>query len=211
MYQYSICHDDAGNFPSRNFTVIAVGIFSITTSEGFIRKKYQSHYKIIRERLQDPQSPSNPSSRFSNRKIDLESHSSTMVFGFGSSSSPSESSTSSSAAPPAPSREERKACWNSRDLYYDCLTSHKIVKAGDEAKGADGKIASDGGKTCKVERDNFNKNCSQSWVSPPIFCPGPNAYMQIDYFNQRRVLEFRQRAQLQKAAEQGVAVPEFKR
>ena len=77
------------------------------------------------------------------------------MFGFGSSSSASTSSSSSSAPAPgaAPSREERKACWDSRDKYFRCLDANNVPVAGDE-KGV-----------CAVEKEGYEKDCGRSWVS----------------------------------------------
>ena len=41
--------------------------------------------------------------------------------------SSSSSSPSSSTAQPLPTRQARKACWDSRDAYYACLSKANVV------------------------------------------------------------------------------------
>jgi cytochrome c oxidase assembly factor 6 len=55
-------------------------------------------------------------------------------------------------APSAPLRQDRKKCWEDRDLYFSCLDAAKVVKPGEE------------GKTCKAEKKNYDKSCAKSWV-----------------------------------------------
>ncbi|CAD6578295.1 MAG: hypothetical protein TREMPRED_002145 [Tremellales sp. Tagirdzhanova-0007] len=132
-----------------------------------------------------------------------------MVFGFGtnpsSSSSASTSSTSSTSTPasspsdpantkPAPNREQRAQCWTTRDAYFSCLDKNRFIQAGDERKsqkqgqekGEEGQV---GKGLCAVERGEYEMNCGKSWV---------------DYFNKRRILEFRQKATLDAASKQGL-------
>ncbi|WRT65874.1 uncharacterized protein IL334_002825 [Kwoniella shivajii] len=119
-----------------------------------------------------------------------------MVFGFGSSSSSSSSSSSasSSSSPngiegiekPAPTREERNACWQSRDLYFGCLEKNKVLQAGDEIiKDSNGKEVS---RVCGGERELYERDCGKSW---------------IDYFNKRRTLELRRQATIDAAEKSG--------
>lgn len=56
-------------------------------------------------------------------------------------------------APPAPTRQERKACWKGRDLYFGCLDKAGVVEAGAE-NGA-----------CSRELSEYENNCAKSWVS----------------------------------------------
>ncbi|WFD30202.1 hypothetical protein MSPP1_001219 [Malassezia sp. CBS 17886] len=100
---------------------------------------------------------------------------------------------------PAPSRSNRKLCWDSRDAYYACLTTHGILappgtdmsdtkgplgrgqfaegphSAAERAASAAAERARD---PCVRERDAYEGNCAQSWV---------------DYFNKRRILDERQK------------------
>ena len=53
-------------------------------------------------------------------------------------------------------RNERKACWEARDIYFGCLDKNNIldaVKDGEEAKNK-----------CPKEDDLFEKDCATSWV-----------------------------------------------
>lgn len=100
------------------------------------------------------------------------------------------SSSSSSTVSPEqtiPTRSARQECWNSRDLYYACLTSNSIiVPPGTDM--ADGRAPGGGLKQtaedkqkekekqqklvqdrqsdpCKKERDSYEGHCAKSWVS----------------------------------------------
>ncbi|GMK60032.1 hypothetical protein CspeluHIS016_0902490 [Cutaneotrichosporon spelunceum] len=96
------------------------------------------------------------------------------MFGFGSSSS-------SSASEPgkAPSREQRQKCWATRDAFFACLDQHDVLQPPEAGKGA--------GTPCEAAQKEYETACGKSW---------------IDYFNKRRVLEFRQAATLAEAARQ---------
>ena len=68
------------------------------------------------------------------------------------SSSPSDSTPTSSDSN-APSRSERKACWDSRDEYFGCLDKNQVSVPGQE------------GAACKDEDGTYRKHCAASWVS----------------------------------------------
>ncbi|WVQ97061.1 hypothetical protein IAU59_004171 [Kwoniella sp. CBS 9459] len=118
------------------------------------------------------------------------------MFGFGSSTSPASSSSSSSSSNPtlsdesierpAPTREERKACWGSRDLYFGCLDKNKVLQAGDEVQ-RDGK-GNEKSTVCGSERELYERDCGKAW---------------IDYFNKRRTLELRRLATIDAAEKSG--------
>lgn len=59
------------------------------------------------------------------------------------------------------SREARKHCWDSRDVYFKCLDNAGILKPGDEGK-----------TTCASEKVAYGKNCAKSWV-----CCFPQAFL----------------------------------
>ncbi|KAG5652605.1 hypothetical protein H0H81_004387 [Sphagnurus paluster] len=80
--------------------------------------------------------------------------------------------SSKSEEPSAPSREDRKKCWEKRDLYFACLDRAGVVKAGEE------------GKACSSEHRAYEENCAKSW---------------IEYFNQRRVIAEAQKDRLAQA------------
>lgn len=67
----------------------------------------------------------------------------------------------SSTPPPvvAPARTTREACWASRDLYFDCLTSKNVNVPGQEKKGE-----------CAKEKKGYEKECAASWVSLYLVC-----------------------------------------
>ncbi|KAL1915039.1 uncharacterized protein VTP21DRAFT_7744 [Calcarisporiella thermophila] len=65
----------------------------------------------------------------------------------------------------APNREHRQKCWDFRDKYFACLDAKNVVKP---VEGV-----------CDQERQDYEKECMKSWV---------------EYFNKRRILEYRQRA-----------------
>lgn len=81
------------------------------------------------------------------------------MFGFGS-----PSSSRPEIEKPAPSREERKACWNSRDIYFGCLDKNKILQAGDEIRtNTKGDVIP--GQVCSAERKGYENSCAKAWVS----------------------------------------------
>ncbi|GHJ90163.1 hypothetical protein NliqN6_6565 [Naganishia liquefaciens] len=86
---------------------------------------------------------------------------------------------SATASPPAAlDRAGRKACWEARDAFFQCLNIHNIAvppEGGSKAKGSD---------VCVAERERYERDCPKSWT---------------DYFSKRRVLEVR-RAMTEDAA-----------
>lgn len=71
---------------------------------------------------------------------------------------------SSPNAPPALDRAGRKACWEARDAFFQCLNLHN-VPVPPEAGGT-GKHSS----TCLQERERYEQDCPKSWVSPAGDC-----------------------------------------
>ncbi|ROW07457.1 hypothetical protein VMCG_03928 [Cytospora schulzeri] len=57
----------------------------------------------------------------------------------------------------APSRTERKKCWESRDLYFSCLDRNNILDAIKDEKAA--------AKSCGGEGVAFEKDCATEWVA----------------------------------------------
>lgn len=93
---------------------------------------------------------------------------------------------STSEPAPAPTRSERQACWEHRDLYFGCLTKNKVaIPPGtdmSDGRGPIGKAAKEEQERlererqqsvaeqrkadpCIKERDGYEKNCAKSWVS----------------------------------------------
>jgi len=52
----------------------------------------------------------------------------------------------------APSRQDRKKCWETRDAYFACLDRAGVVKPGEE------------GKACAVQKAPYEHSCAKSWV-----------------------------------------------
>lgn len=56
----------------------------------------------------------------------------------------------------APSRTERKRCWESRDAYFSCLDRNGILDAIKDDKAA--------ARQCGGESAAFEKDCAAEWV-----------------------------------------------
>lgn len=57
-----------------------------------------------------------------------------------------------------PNKSKRRECWNSRDLFFDCLTENKIDNSLDPKNKAE--VTS----KCGPLLNDFEKNCVASWV-----------------------------------------------
>ncbi|KAG9316135.1 hypothetical protein JVU11DRAFT_3812 [Chiua virens] len=57
----------------------------------------------------------------------------------------------------AASREDRKQCWESRDVYFACLDCVGVLEAGKE------------GNACSKEKSRYEASCAKSWASPSLF------------------------------------------
>ncbi|KAG6334800.1 hypothetical protein ID866_4289 [Astraeus odoratus] len=79
---------------------------------------------------------------------------------------------------PAATRKDRQRCWESRDLYFDCLDRAGVLKAGEE------------GDACTQHKSQYEENCAKSW---------------IEYFNKRRILAEQQKDMLAQAQTQAKA------
>lgn len=69
------------------------------------------------------------------------------------------SSTPETTTNVAPNRSKREQCWDSRDKYLDCLEVNKIDNPSETTKYKE-QLAK-----CKAQSDNFDRDCSKSWVS----------------------------------------------
>lgn len=79
---------------------------------------------------------------------------------------PSSSDTINSEEYRPPGRQTRAKCWDSRDVFNECLNRNNILDAIKDKDAAD--------KVCGKESDLFEKNCASSWVSfciLPFFIP----------------------------------------
>lgn len=94
--------------------------------------------------------------------------------------------TATSEPAPAPTRNERKACWSHRDSYFACLTQKgvtippgtdmsdgrgpigKAAKEEQERLDRERKLSVDEARKqdpCLAEREGYESNCARSWVS----------------------------------------------
>jgi len=56
----------------------------------------------------------------------------------------------------APDRSAREVCYESRDLFYECLDKHNILDATKDDELARQK--------CPTENADFERDCAKSWV-----------------------------------------------
>lgn len=97
-----------------------------------------------------------------------------------------------STPPPAPSRNDRKACWAARDEFFQCLNSNNVNVPPEYQPRGQG--------ACAKQREAYEGACAKSWVSISSarlhFAIGSELieirHYQVEYFNKRRVLEIRQ-------------------
>ncbi|KAI1612361.1 cytochrome oxidase c subunit VIb-domain-containing protein [Exophiala viscosa] len=67
----------------------------------------------------------------------------------------------------APDRSSREVCYESRDLFFECLDKNNILDAIKE----DGKAR----KVCSEEVTAYERDCARSWIK---------------YFKEKRVMEY---------------------
>ncbi|KAH8757201.1 oxidoreductase-like protein [Diaporthe sp. PMI_573] len=80
----------------------------------------------------------------------------------------------------APTRTERRRCWESRDAYFECLDRNNILDAVKDEKAA--------AKQCGGESAVFEKDCATEWVT---------------YFKKWRVAEHNKKQRLAQLQAQG--------
>jgi len=68
----------------------------------------------------------------------------------------------------APDRSAREVCYESRDLFYECLDKHNILDATKDDELARQK--------CPTENADFERDCAKSWIK---------------YFKEKRVMEYK--------------------
>lgn len=71
-------------------------------------------------------------------------------------------------------RENRKKCWEKRDVFFKCLDDNDILKP------------SEGKKVCNKEYSEYEQNCVNSWVK---------------YFNEKRIVDYRKEQMLKQQQE----------
>lgn len=109
----------------------------------------------------------------------------------------------------APSRTERKKCWESRDAYFACLDRNNILDALKDDKPA--------AKQCGGESALFERDCATEWVSYNNYRPlmaknkepgltgwvGSPLFLQVTYFKKWRVAEHNKKQRLAQLQAQG--------
>lgn len=107
----------------------------------------------------------------------------------------------------APSRTERKRCWESRDAYFACLDRNNILDAVKDDKAA--------ARQCGGESAVFERDCAAEWVRtdgtpgrPILISPRgeSNSLMgdiQVTYFKKWRVAEHNKKQRLAQLQAQG--------
>lgn len=74
-------------------------------------------------------------------------------------------------------RSQRKLCWESRDVFFQCLDRANVLDATDPKNG---KII---GAQCPAENKKFEENCAHSWIK---------------YFKEKRITDFRREEAIKK-------------
>jgi len=88
----------------------------------------------------------------------------------------------------APNRSARAQCWESRDIFYECLDEHDILDAAKD----DAEVR----KKCPKELKYFEKDCASTWVK---------------YFKEKRVMDYKKEMTIRKIkAEDEAAIAETK-
>ncbi|OLL24455.1 Cytochrome c oxidase assembly factor 6 [Neolecta irregularis DAH-3] len=77
----------------------------------------------------------------------------------------------------APSRNQRKRCWDARDLFFECLDKNGIVSPATDLAAP---MA-----VCGTLWTKFKEDCQSSWV---------------EYFCKKRVIDEQRRTMLEQAA-----------
>ncbi|OCK78555.1 hypothetical protein K432DRAFT_356559 [Lepidopterella palustris CBS 459.81] len=93
---------------------------------------------------------------------------------------PADPKPSSDGAYVAPNRTSRALCYEARDAFFECLDRHSILDPITDKSAAD--------KACGKLDEEFEKNCAGSWVQ---------------YFKQRRVVEFKKEQTIKKIEAEG--------
>ncbi|CAI1651902.1 hypothetical protein SEUBUCD646_0M03830 [Saccharomyces eubayanus] len=78
---------------------------------------------------------------------------------------------------PPNTRSQRKLCWESRDVFFQCLDRANVLDATDPKNG---KII---GAQCPAENKKFEENCAHSWIK---------------YFKEKRITDFRREEAIKK-------------
>ena len=79
----------------------------------------------------------------------------------------------------APDRSAREKCYESRDIFFDCLDDNNIIDAN--------KNDAEARKKCPKEVDAYEKDCAKSWVSgyPPSSSSSVLVLLIVNYHSKR--------------------------
>jgi len=95
----------------------------------------------------------------------------------------------------APDRNAREICYESRDIFFECLDKNNILDAIKEDEKAR--------KVCSKEVADYERDCARSWVGihdisllKVDYADG--AVVQIKYFKEKRVMEYNRDRTLQR-------------
>ncbi|ODV85406.1 hypothetical protein CANARDRAFT_7521 [[Candida] arabinofermentans NRRL YB-2248] len=94
-------------------------------------------------------------------------------------------SSSTTDTPEPPNRSQRELCWQSRDIYFQCLDKIEVVNPLDP-KHSD-KIK----KNCSSQDIQFQKDCVASWVK---------------YFKEKRPFDIKKERMLKEAEAQNAEI-----
>ncbi|KIY02576.1 uncharacterized protein Z520_01041 [Fonsecaea multimorphosa CBS 102226] len=79
----------------------------------------------------------------------------------------------------APDRTSREQCYESRDIFFQCLDRHDILDAVKEDEKAR--------KVCPAEVAAYEKDCARSWIK---------------YFKEKRVVDYKRDRTLEQIAKE---------
>lgn len=82
----------------------------------------------------------------------------------------------------APNRNKREQCWDSRDIFFECLDKNNVVDALDDKNQATIK------KSCSGQEKQYEDNCAKSWVK---------------YFKEKRIVDHKKAKFMKEMEERG--------
>ncbi|OAL31442.1 hypothetical protein AYO22_01034 [Fonsecaea multimorphosa] len=90
----------------------------------------------------------------------------------------------------APDRTSREQCYESRDIFFQCLDRHDILDAVKEDEKAR--------KVCPAEVAAYEKDCARSWRLTVVML----SWLQIKYFKEKRVVDYKRDRTLEQIAKE---------
>ncbi|KAI4100520.1 MAG: hypothetical protein L6R37_005435 [Teloschistes peruensis] len=120
-------------------------------------------------------------------------------------SNPSSPQPSSDGAFIAPDRTSRSKCYATRDSFFACLDKAGILDSIAEEEKA--------GKECGGLDREMGRECAASWVSSVLPGMGLTRWwvdgaVEVKYFKQRRVMEWKKQQTLNQIKAEGGWIPE---